>query len=52
MLLLFFKSGTPPTNSVLWIKVAGTWKQATCWIKVAGTWKQATPYIKVSGVWK
>lgn len=48
----YFEAVTPPTSSLLWIKISGLWKQATCWIKVAGTWKQATPFIKVSGVWK
>lgn len=41
-----------PTTTIVWIKVAGVWKQATVWIKVAGVWKTATPFIKVSGVWK
>ena len=46
-------SVTPPsTNTIAWLKVAGTWKQATVFIKVAGVWKQAEPKIKISGVWK
>jgi hypothetical protein len=39
-------------NTIAWLKVAGTWKQATVYIKVAGVWKTATPNIKVAGVWK
>jgi len=39
-------------GSKIWIKVAGTWKEATPFIKVSGTWKQATPFINVSGTWK
>jgi len=35
-----------------WIKVGGTWKQATTHLNVGGTWKQATPSIRVAGVWK
>lgn len=35
-----------------YIKVNGTWKEATTYIKVNGAWKQATPKIKVSGTWK
>jgi hypothetical protein len=51
MLTLLLK-GSPPAGAIFWIKVAGTWKQATTYEKVAGTWKLATPYIKESGTWK
>ena len=44
--------GTSSVSSILWIKVAGVWKQAVTWIKISGVWKTTTPYIKVSGVWK
>ena len=44
--------GQTVTGNIIWLKVSGTWKQATPFIKVAGTWKQATPSIKISGVWK
>lgn len=39
-------------GTIVWLKVAGVWKQATAWTKVAGTWKTTTPYIKISGTWK
>lgn len=42
----------PPAGNIIWLKVSGTWKQATPFIKVAGTWKQANPGIKISGTWK
>lgn len=41
----------PPSNK-FWIKISGTWKEATLWLKVAGVWKQATPKTKVAGIWK
>jgi hypothetical protein len=40
------------TGNKIWIKVAGTWKQATTYIKIAGVWKTATPKTKVSGTWR
>lgn len=43
---------TPPAGNQFWIKIAGTWKQATLWLKVAGVWKQATPKTKVAGTWQ
>jgi hypothetical protein len=52
-LTLLQSSGSPPSpNTIVWLKVAGTWKQATAFIKVAGVWKQAEPKIKISGVWR
>jgi len=42
----------PPTSSIVWVKIAGVWKQAVVWIRDNGVWKQATPYIRVSGMWK
>jgi hypothetical protein len=42
----------PPAATIVWLKVAGVWKQATAFLKVTGTWKTTTPYIKVSGNWK
>lgn len=51
-LTLLQSSGAPPTNTIVWIKVAGTWKTATAYINVSGTWKTSTPKIKVSGTWK
>lgn len=41
-----------PNYTIVWIKVSGTWRQATPYIKVNGVWKQATPKIKVGGIWK
>jgi hypothetical protein len=52
LLTLLQSSGSPPANTIAWLKVAGTWKQATVFIKVAGVWKQAEPKIKISGVWR
>jgi hypothetical protein len=44
---------TSAVNTVVWIKVAGVWKQtAGVFIKVAGTWKNATTFVKESGTWK
>jgi hypothetical protein len=40
------------TGNIMWIKIAGVWKQAITWIKVAGVWKQTEPKIKISGVWR
>jgi len=51
-LTLLQSSGAPPTPTIVWIKVAGVWKQATVFLNVSGTWKTATPKIKVSGIWK
>jgi|694.fasta_scaffold03361_6 hypothetical protein len=51
-LTLLQNSGAPPTPVVVWIKVAGTWKQATMFVKVSGTWKTTTPKLNVSGIWK
>ena len=34
------------------VKVAGSWKQATAYIKIGGVWKQASPKINISGTWK
>lgn len=45
-------TGVTPAATIVWLKVAGTWKQATPFIKIAGVWKQATPFIKISGTWK
>jgi hypothetical protein len=52
LLTLLQSSGAPPTNSIVWIKVAGVWKTTTPYIKVSGTWKTATPFIKITGIWK
>jgi hypothetical protein len=40
------------TNTIIWLKVLGVWKQTTPFIKVSGVWKQATPFIKINGTWK
>lgn len=54
LLTLLTQQGTPPppTGVVVWLRVAGVWKQCTVHLKVAGTWKVATTSLKVSGVWK
>lgn len=39
--------GAPPVGTQAWIKVAGTWRQATVWINVGGVWKTTTAYVKV-----
>jgi hypothetical protein len=43
-----------PTSAgnIMWIKIAGVWKDAITWIKVGGVWKTANPKIKISGVWR
>jgi hypothetical protein len=44
--------GAPPVvGTQAWIKVAGTWRQATVWINVGGVWKTTTAYVKV-GTWR
>ncbi len=53
LLTLLSNQGTaPPTSTIVWLKVAGVWKQTTVYLKVAGVWKTTTPFIKVSGTWK
>jgi hypothetical protein len=53
LLTLLQTGGTPPSpTKKIWLKVSGTWKEATPYIKISGTWKIATPYINVSGTWK
>jgi len=51
-LTLLSNQTAPPAGNIIWLKVSGTWKQATPFIKVGGTWKQATIFIKDAGVWK
>jgi hypothetical protein len=41
-----------PQGTQAWVKVAGTWQQATPFVRVAGTWRQATPKLKVAGTWE
>jgi hypothetical protein len=48
----FFGSVAPGTASIIFIKVAGVWKQAVSWINVLGTWKTATPKINNNNIWK
>lgn len=44
----FVTTGTPT-----FIKVSGVWKSAVIWVKVAGTWKQVSRmWVKVAGTWK
>lgn len=50
LLTLFAPTGAPTVQA--WVKVGGTWRQATPFVKVAGTWTQATPRVKVAGTWK
>jgi hypothetical protein len=52
LLTLFAPQSTPPAAVQAWVKVAGTWRQATPFVRVAGTWRQATPSVKVAGVWE
>jgi hypothetical protein len=42
----------PVSGNIMWIKIAGVWKDAITWIKVSGVWKTANPKIKISGVWR
>lgn len=51
-LTLLQSSGAPPTNTIVWIRIAGVWKQATVFINAGGTWKTATPKLNVTGTWK
>lgn len=43
-----------PGNLNVYVRVAGTWRQATAvWIREGGTWKQASSVsAKVAGAWK
>jgi hypothetical protein len=41
-----------PPSVQAWIKVAGTWREATPFVRVAGTWQQATPSMKIAGTWQ
>lgn len=45
-------ASAPPTNTIVWLRVGGVWKQATVWLRVGGVWKTTTPFVRVSGVWK
>nr|DAM40702.1 MAG TPA: hypothetical protein [Caudoviricetes sp.] len=50
-------SSTFPAPALLgptvYIKVAGTWKQASAiYVKSSGTWKEGQLKIKVGGAWK
>lgn len=38
-------------GDIFYIKVDGSWKQATPWVNVNGTWKQAVGRIKINGSW-
>ena len=51
-LTLLSNQSAPTTNTIVWLKVAGVWKQTTVFLKVTGTWKTTTPKIKVAGTWK
>lgn len=36
-----------------YVKVSGTWKDATVYVKVGGVWKEVSAaYVKVGGTWK
>ena len=40
-------------GSTIYLKVGGTWKQATSvYVKISGAWKDAPVKIKVGGSWK
>lgn len=40
-------------GSTIYLKVGGTWKQATSvYVKISGAWKDALAKIKVGGSWK
>lgn len=41
-----------PTGTIIWLNVAGVWKQATGWLNVGGTWKQSSPFYNDNGTWK
>ena len=32
-------SPSTPTTTIVWIKAAGIWRQATPFIKISGTWR-------------
>jgi hypothetical protein len=38
-------------GDIFYIKVDGSWKQATPWVNVNGVWKQAVGRIKINGSW-
>jgi len=49
--LLRSSGGAPPSGTIAYIKVAGTWQQSDVYIKVSGAWQLATSFIKTSGAW-
>ena len=51
MLTTLLSNQGPPPNTP-WIKVSGTWRQATMFIKVGGVWEITNPKVKVSGTWR
>lgn len=52
LLTLLRGPATPPTNTIVWLKVAGVWKQTTGFINVSGTWKTLTGFYNDNGTWK
>lgn len=51
MLLTLLRNAGPSVATQPWIKVGGTWRQATVWLNIMGVWKVATSYVKV-GTWR
>lgn len=47
-----FALTTAPANTIVWLKVAGVWKQTTGFINVSGTWKTLTGFYNDNGTWK
>jgi hypothetical protein len=41
-----------PSGTIVWLKVAGVWKQTIPWLNVIGTWKQPAPFYNDNGTWK
>lgn len=41
-----------PSGTIVWLNVAGIWKQTIEWLNVSGTWKAPTTFYNDNGTWK
>jgi hypothetical protein len=48
----FTTTGTAPTATSFWMRIAGVWKSGKLWMRVSGVWKLTTPWQRVSGTWR
>jgi hypothetical protein len=52
LLTLLAPAAAPPTGTIVWLRVSGTWKTTTPYTRIAGTWRVATPYTRIAGTWR